>query len=49
MEKCLIDISGFEMFYDISVACDIAFVFVCDNKKIYEISNVRKTIANKNI
>lgn len=48
MGKCLIDISGFEVFYGTSVACDLAFVFVCGNKKIYEISNVRKTIANKN-
>lgn len=35
MGKCLIDISGFEMFYGSSVACDLAFVFVCDNKKKY--------------
>lgn len=32
-KKCLFDISGFEMFYGVSIAYDFAFVFVCDNKK----------------
>lgn len=36
-ENIVIAMSGFEMFYCISVACDLGFIFVCANKNIRDL------------